>query len=451
MKIEIEEIDTCNKRIKVEIPHADYRKKVNEQYAKVGMQISVPGFRKGKVPLSLIENRYGPEVKREVLTQIITESITHAIEEKGIRAVTPPSLLDVQSEEGTDIRVSASVEVLPDFTINDYSGIELEMKVNKVAEKEVDDVIEHYRLRGAIKIPVTDRPVQDKDFIKIDFKGSVDGEFLPGGESHDFIMQIGAQGSLPAFNEGVIGMRIGEEKNIPISYAADYDNKVLAGKTVNYHVILKEIQAQELPELNDEFAKNANPEKKYETLDEMKRQVRLELEEYEKKQAKKSIRKVLAEKIAEMNPITMPEGLIREQIRFMIKEANKKAGQHDHKDEHDHKHDHEHGHEHDHEHEVLITSEDEKTHRDSALKILREEILISHVSDEMKIVVSDEEFDSEIKSFLSMMGGGNLEKIKREWKKNGTLERLRARMKREKTLDQMLDKIRIKEEMIDRQ
>ncbi len=447
MKIEIEEIDTCNKRIKVEIPHADYKKKVNEQYAKVGMQINVPGFRKGKVPLSLIENRYGPEVKREVLTQIITESITHAIEEKGIRAVTPPSLLDVQSEEGTDIRVSASVEVLPDFTVSDYSGIELEMKVNKVAEKEVDEVIEHYRLRGATKVPVTDRPVQDKDFIKIDFNGSVDGELLPGGESRDFIMQIGAQGSLPAFNEGVIGMRIGEEKDIPINYAADYNNKVLAGKTVNYHVILKEIQAQELPELNDEFAKHANPEKKFETLDEMRRQTRLELEEYEKKQAKKSIRKALADKVAELNPITMPEGLIREQIRFMIKEANKKAGQHDHKDHHDHDHDHEH----DHEPEIAITSEDEKTHRDSALKILREEILISQLSDELKVEVSDEEFDSEIKSFLTMMGGGNLEKIKREWRKNGTLERLRARMKREKTLDQMLDKIRIKEEMIDRQ
>lgn len=445
MKIEIEDIDSCNKRIKLDIPHQDYKNKVNAQYARVGQQVSVPGFRKGKVPIAIIENRYGPEVKRDVLTQMISESITHAIEEKGIKAVTPPSLLDVKAEEGTDISVSATVEVLPDFTVKDYSGIELEMKVHKVADKEIDEVIEQYRIRGAKKFPVTDRPVQDKDFIKIDFTGSVNGEAIPGGDSKDFALQVGAQGSLPAFNEGIIGMQAGQTKDIQIDYAADYGNKTLAGKTVTYHVTLKDIQAQELPELNDEFAKIANPQKKYETLEEMKQMIRQDLVDYERNHAKKAVRKALAEKIADLNPIAIPEGLVQEQIRFMVKEARKKEGHED-----DHVHDENCGH--DHGHETALSPEDESKHRPPAIKILQEEVLISQLAEDLNIIVSEEELNQEISTFVALFGGaGNVEQIKREWKKNGSLDRLRARMQREKTLDNILDKIKLKEEMIDRE
>lgn len=445
MKIEIEDIDSCNKRIKLDIPHQDYKKKVNAQYARVGQQVSIPGFRKGKVPIAIIETRYGPEVKRDVLTQMISESITHAIAEKGIKAVTPPSLLDVKAEEGTDISVSATVEVLPDFVIKDYAGIELEMKVIKVTDKEVDEVIEQYRIRGAKKFPVSGRPVQDKDFIKIDFTGSVNGEAIPGGDSKDFALQVGAQGSLPAFNAGVIGMQVGETKDIPIDYAADYGNKTLAGKTVVYHVTVKEIEAQELPELNDEFAKIANPQKKYETLEEMKRLIREELADFERNHAKKAVRKSLAEKITELNPVTIPEGLVQEQIRFMVKEAKKKAGQ---QDEHVHDENCDHGHE----HEPALSPEDESKHRHSAIKILLEEILISQLAEDLKIEVSEEDLNKEVASFMTLFGGaGNVEQIKREWQKNGSLDRLRARMQREKTLDTVLDKIKLKEEMIDRE
>ena len=443
MKIEIEDVDSCNKKITLDIPYQDYRKKVDAQYAIVGQQINIPGFRKGKVPKSVIENRFGPEVKRDVLTQIISESITRAIEEKGIKAVTPPSLLKVEAEEGTDIKVSASVEVIPDFTINDYSRIELYAKINKVTEKEVDEVIAEYRLRGAKNFPVTGRPTQDKDIIKIDFKAEVDGQALTDMESNDFTLQVGAQGSLAAFNEGVLGMQIGEERDIPIDYAADYGNKAIAGKTVSYHVTLKEIQAQELPEVNDEFAQNLK--EKYKTVDEMKQKTRQDLEDYEKKQARKAARKQLAEKITEMNPIHIPEGLVREQIGFMAKEVKKKQAQ-----AHDHKHTEDCGHDHGVE-ETSVSLEDEKTYRTSAIKILQEELLISQLADDFKIEVSEEELDQEINGFMALLGGGNPQKIKQEWRKNGSLDRLRSRMRREKTLDQLLGKIQLKEEMIDRQ
>jgi trigger factor len=316
------------------------------------------------------------------------------------------------------------------------------MKVNKVTDKEVDEVIEQYRVRGAKKFPVSGRPVQDQDFIKIDFTGSVNGEAIPGGDSKDFALQVGAHGSLPAFNEGVIGMQVGETKDIPIDYAADYGNKTLAGKTVTYHVTLKEIQAQELPALNDEFAQIANPQKKYETLDEMKRMIHQELADFERDHAKKAVRKALAEKIADLNPITIPEGLVQEQVRFMVKDARKKEGRQD---------DHVHDENCDHDHEPAILPEDEAKHRPSAIKILQEEILISQLAEDLNITVSEEDLNKEVASFMSLFGGaGNVEQIKKEWRKNGSLDRLRDRMQREKTLDNILDKIKLKEEMIDR-
>ncbi len=250
MTIEIETIDSCNKKIKIDIPHQDYMKRVDAQYVKVGQNVQLPGFRKGKVPKTILEKRFGPEVKREVLTQLISERLADAIEEKGIKAVSPPSLLDVHAEEGTDINVSASIEVLPDIAIKDYTGIELGLKINRVTGKEVEDVVAHYRQRAAKNVPVTGRPAQDKDFVKIDFQGTVDGQPVSGGEAKDFILQIGSKESFVEFNAGVTGMRIGEEKTIQIGYPGEYGNPELAGKTADYRVVLKGIQVQELPALD---------------------------------------------------------------------------------------------------------------------------------------------------------------------------------------------------------
>ncbi|MBI5428675.1 MAG: trigger factor [Nitrospinae bacterium] len=445
MTIEIETIDSCNKKIKIDIPHQDYLKRVDAQYVKVGQHVQLPGFRKGKVPKSILEKRFGPEVKREVLTQLISERLADAIEEKGIKAVSPPSLLNVHAEEGTDINVSASVEVLPDIAVKDYSGIELGVKINRVADKDVEDVIAHYRQRAAKNVPVTDRPARDKDFVKIDFQGTIDGQPISGGAAKDFILQIGSKESFVEFNEGATGMRVGEEKTIRIGYPKEYGNPELAGKTADYRIVLKDIQVQELPAVDDEFAKSADPAKNFASLDDMKNRVRQELEEHERKQGRKTARSQLADRIVEMNPLDIPEGLVQEQVRFMIAEARKKESP---AHAHDPKHEQRHA---DPLAEKPATPEEENAQRPAAMKILQQELLVSQLADDLNIEVTAEELDKEIDGFMSLVGGGNAQKIKYEWNKNGTATRIRARMRREKTLETLLDKIRLKEEMVDRQ
>ena len=158
MKIEIEDVDSCNKKIKFEIPHQEYDKKVKQYYQRLGREVKVPGFRKGKVPIALLEKQFGPDVKKEVLSNLISEELNNAIVEKDLRAVGQPHLLEVSAEDGTDITVSASIEVLPTIKLQDYSGIELAMAIPRITDEDVNQTIEVMRQRMAKTVTVTDRP-----------------------------------------------------------------------------------------------------------------------------------------------------------------------------------------------------------------------------------------------------------------------------------------------------
>ena len=145
MDIKIEDVDSCNKKIKFVIPHQDYKKEIEKYYKRLGREVKVPGFRKGKVPTSLLEKQFGPDVKKEVLSNLISNQLNQVITEKDLRAIGQPHLLEVNAEEGTDISVSASVEVLPSVDIQEYSGSEMEMKIPRITNEEGDQTIEAVR------------------------------------------------------------------------------------------------------------------------------------------------------------------------------------------------------------------------------------------------------------------------------------------------------------------
>ena len=216
MNIEIEDIDSCKKKIKFNIAYKDYQAEVKKSYLKLAQEIKVPGFRSGKVPMAILEKRFGPNVKKEVMTQLISERLAEVIEEKGFRSVSPPKLLEVDAEEGTDINVSASVEIVPEFKIADYSQIEIPLEIEKVTEEDVSQAINYQREHQGKKVQVTDRPVQDKDFIKLDFKGTLDKEVFEGGEGKDHVVQIGSDYLLKDMGDQLIGMSVGETKDLSL-------------------------------------------------------------------------------------------------------------------------------------------------------------------------------------------------------------------------------------------
>lgn len=441
MKIEIEDVDSCNKKIKFEIPFQEYDTKVKQYYQKLGKEVKVPGFRPGKIPISLLEKKFGPDVKKEVLSNLVSDQLNNAIAEKDLRAVGQPHLLEVNAEEGTDISVSASVEVLPTLELQDYSGIELEMKVPKVTEEDIDQSIEAIRQRKAETITVTDRPAQDKDLLKIDFTSKIGDEPFEGGSAKDQIIQAGGGQLIEGLDKGMIGMEIGETRDIQVKVPENYQNKEIAGKDVDFQIVLKGLQEQKLPALDDEFARNVE-EKNYASVTDMKQKIRGDLEEFERKEARKAIKQNLTKKITEQNQVDLPEGLLKEQVKFMVEQARKKEGGSQPK--------HDHGHDHDHDHDTEVTPEMLQQYREPAMKALQEELVLDQLARDLKSEVTQKELEEEVQNMSQLLGGGNLQQIKREWEKNGILARLHSRMKRDKTIEAALDKVTIKEEKVDR-
>ena len=442
MDIEIEEVDSCNKKIKFVIPYNNYKKEVDKYYQKLGREVKVPGFRKGKVPASLLEKQFGPDVKKEVLSNLISNELNKAIAEKDLRAIGQPHLLEVNAEEDTDISVSASVEVLPSIDIKDYSSIEMEMKIPRITDGEVDQTIEAFRQRKAKTVEIIDRSVQEKDLIKIDFTSMLGDKPFEGGAVKDEIIQVGGGQLIEGLDKGMIGMEIGDNRDIKVQVPEDYHNKEIAGKEVDFNIILKGIQVQELPKLNDEFARELDTEKKYENLEDMKAKIRIELEDYERKEALKATKKKFAEQLTEQNPVDLPEGLVKEQVKFMSDQANKKQGK-------EAKHDH--GHDHDHRHGEEVTPELISKYKEPAVKALQEELILDQLSRNLELEVTPEELEQELQNMAQLLGaGGNLKQMKKEWEKNGVLARLHSRMKRDKTLNSALEKVKLKEVMVDR-
>ncbi len=439
MNTKIEDIDSCKKKIKFDIAFKDYQAKVQSSYLTLARQVKVPGFRPGKAPMSMLEKRFGSNVKKEVMTQLVSERLAEVIEEKGFRSVSPPKILEVEAEEGTDISVSASVEIVPDFKINDYSKVEIPIEITRVTDEDVNQAINYQRERQGTKVQVLDRPVEDKDFVKLDFNGTLNGEAFEGGKGSDHIVQIGSEYLLKDMGNQLIGMSVDEEKDIPVQIPENYSsNKSIAGKEVIFHVSLKGIQKNQLPELNDDFAKNIDPKDKFASLEDMKLKIRSQLEEHARGDAHREAKKIVAKKITEMNPIEVPEGLVEEQIKHMVVQALKKEQQAKNQTESIN------------EEEIHVTDSQNKEHRENAIQLLQQELVLDQLASNLNINIDESELNAEVNNMVRMLGETNAHKMKKQWEQNGVLARLQSRIKRDKTLDAVMKEVQIKEEVVDR-
>jgi trigger factor len=439
MNTEIEDIDSCKKKIKFDIAYKDYQAKVQSSYLALARQVKVPGFRPGKAPMSMLEKRFGPNVKKEVMTQLVSERLAEVIEEKGFRSVSPPKILEVEAEEGTDISVSASVEIVPEFKINDYSKVEIPIEITRVTDEDVNLAINYQRERQGTKVQILDRPVEDKDFVKLDFNGTLNGKAFEGGKGSDHIVQIGSEYLLKDMGNQLIGMSVDEEKDIPVQIPENYSsNKSIAGKEVIFHVSLKGIQKNQLPELNDDFAKNLEPKDKFASLEDMKLQIRSQLEEHARGDAHREAKKIVTKKITEMNPIEVPEGLVEEQIKHMVVQALKKEQQAKNQTESIN------------EEEIHVTDSQNKEHRENAIQLLQQELVLDQLASNLNINIDESELNAEVNNMVRMLGETNTHKMKKQWEQNGVLARLQSRIKRDKTLDVLMKEVQIKEEVVDR-
>lgn len=297
--------------------------KVNEgldaAFKKVVKQVNVPGFRKGKMPRQMFEKRFGVEsLYQDALDIILPDAYANAVEEAGINPVDRPEIDIEQMEKGQNLIFKASVTVAPEVKLGEYKGLEVEAFNAEVTDEDVDNEIKALQERQAELVVKEEGQAADGDTVVIDFEGSVDGELFEGGTSENYTLELGSNSFIPGFEEQVVGLETGAEKDIEVSFPEEYHAAELAGKPAVFKVKLHEIKTKELPQLDDEFAKDVDEE--VETLAELKEKTKKNLEHDKKHQAENAIRDAVIEKASANVEVDIPEVMVNNEVDRMMKD-----------------------------------------------------------------------------------------------------------------------------------
>ncbi len=315
MSLKVENLEHNMAKLTIEVPAEDVEKALQAAYLKQRKQISVPGFRKGKVPRQMIEKMYGAAVfYEEAANQMIPEAYSKAYDECGLDIVSQPQIDVVQLEKGKEFIFTAEVAVKPEVTLGEYKGLKVDKVSTRVMSTEVDEEIEKERVRNARTVEVTDRAVEDKDEITLDFEGFVDGVAFDGGKAENYPLTIGSGSFIPGFEEQLIGAKLEEEMEVNVTFPEDYQAEELAGKAAVFKCTVHSIKAKDLPELDDEFASEVSEFDTYKAYwDDVKKKIK-ERKEREGK-AKKEDQAV--DQAVENAQMDLPAAMIDMQVRQM--------------------------------------------------------------------------------------------------------------------------------------
>ena len=291
-------------------------KALQAAYLKQRSKISLPGFRKGKVPRQMIEKMYGPEVfYDEAANHMISEAYGKAYDECELEIASQPTIDVVQLEKGKDFIFTAEVAVKPEVKLGEYKGLKVDKVSTRVMQKEVDEEIEKERERNARTVEVTDRAVQDKDIVTLDFEGFVDGVAFEGGKGENYPLTIGSGAFIPGFEEQLIGAEIDKETEVKVTFPEEYQAKELAGKEAVFKCTVHEIKAKELPELDDEFASEVSEEA--ETLEDYKAEVKAKIKERKENEGKEKKENQAVEQAVANAEIDLPAPMVDLQAKQM--------------------------------------------------------------------------------------------------------------------------------------
>lgn len=326
MSVQVENLEKNMAKLTIEVPAEELEKAIESAYQKQKKQISVPGFRKGKVPRAMIEKMYGAGVFYEdAANTLMQQNYPSAVDESGIDIVSRPTVDVVQIEKGKPFIFTAEVAVKPEVTLGKYMGVTVTKIDTTVTDEEVDAALEQERNNNARTVTVTDRPVAEGDTAVIDFEGFVDGVAFEGGKGENHPLEIGSHTFIDTFEDQLVGKNAGDDVDVNVTFPAEYQAKDLAGKPALFKVKIHEIKTKELPELNDEFAQDVS---EFNTLAEYKEDVKKKLTERKENEAKRTKEDEAVQKIIDKSTMELPDAMIDTQVNSMINEfAQRMASQ----------------------------------------------------------------------------------------------------------------------------
>lgn len=318
MSVQVEKLEKNMAKLTIEVSAAEFEKALEDAFLKNKNKISVPGFRKGKVPRQMVEKMYGPEIFYEdAANALIPDAYSKALDECEEDIVSSPEIDVTQIEKGKSFIFTATVALKPEVKLGKYKGVKVEAAEVTVTDEEVDAKIEKERENNARTIEVTDRPVKDGDMTVLDFEGFVDGVAFDGGKGENYPLTIGSGAFIPGFEEQLVGAEIGKEVEVNVTFPEDYQAEELKGKAAVFKCTIKEIKEKELPALDDEFASEVS---EFDTLEEYKKDVKETLTIDKEKAARDAKEAAVIDAIIADSDMDIPEAMVTTQQKQMIDE-----------------------------------------------------------------------------------------------------------------------------------
>jgi len=303
----------------VEVSAEEVSKGLDAAFQKVVKKVNVPGFRKGKMPRGMFEKRFGVEsLYQDALDILLPEAYGNAIDETGIDPIDRPDIDIEQMEKGKELIFKATVQVKPEVKLGEYKGLEVEELDTNVTDEDVQAELTTLQNRQAELVVKEEGTAENGDTVVIDFEGFVDGEAFEGGKAENHSLELGTGSFIPGFEEQLVGVATGESKDVEVTFPEEYHAAELAGKPAVFKVTVHEIKGKELPELDDEFAKDVDDE--VETLDALKEKIKTRLEDSKKHEAEHHLRDTVVEKAAENAEVEIPEVMVTNEVNRMLQE-----------------------------------------------------------------------------------------------------------------------------------
>ena len=322
MSLQVEKMEKNMAKLTIEVAAEDLEKAMQNAYQKAKGRISIPGFRKGKAPRKMIEQMYGKGVFLEdAVNALIPEHYSKALAECDLEIVSQPTIDITQAEPGKALIFTAEVATKPEVTLGDYKGVEVPKTEINVTDEDVDAEIKKEQEKNSRTINVEDRGAQLQDVVTIDFEGSVDGVPFDGGQATEYPLTLGSNTFIPGFEEQLVGAKVGDDVDVKVTFPEEYQAKELAGKEAIFKCAVKKIEAKELPELDDDFAKDVS---EFDTLAEYKEHVKTNLEDKKANEAKRAKEDAAVDKVIENAQMDIPEAMLMTQCRQMLDDFSRR-------------------------------------------------------------------------------------------------------------------------------
>ncbi len=319
MNCKVEKTENANEvKLELTVEAEKFDEAMKKVYFKSAKYFNIPGFRKGKAPMKMVEKYYGNEIFYEdTFNDVAPEALEEAVKENNLEVVSRPDIEVSQIGKGQDLIFTAVMQTKPEAKLGKYKGIEIKKIEYTVSDEDVEHELTHRQEHNARLVSIEDRPVESKDTAVIDFEGFVDGVPFDGGKAEGHELEIGSNTFIPGFEDQIIGMKIGEEKDINVTFPEEYFSKDLAGKEATFKVKVNEIKKKELPELDDEFAKDVS---EFDTLEELKNSIKEKLEKENSQKQKYETEDEVIKAVCENVEVDIPSGMIESEIDNMIKD-----------------------------------------------------------------------------------------------------------------------------------